>query len=134
MSPSQVRRALEKNAAERARLERELDANIRERLLLDQIARLHSGNSSNIVSGMETDHRLAISKGRSGTADKKFTDALAKAGYSITSLAEKLKVDKSTLSRYRSGIRETPRDVADRVAQLIDWPADSKHWPNLASS
>ncbi len=130
MTPAQVRAALEKNAADRVKAEAELKRVIRERQYLLAIQGLQSGNSdSTVVASMETDHRLAISKGRSSSGDKKFNAALAAAGYSITSLAERLKVDKSTLSRYRNGRRKTPREVADRVSKLIGWPADS--WPDF---
>ena len=81
---------------------------------------------------METDHRLAISEGRSAKRDK-FGAACRKAKFTLSSLADKLGCDKSTLSRYRSGDRETPLGVAAEVAKLIDWPADRAHWPKLGS-
>ena len=93
---------------------------------------LQSGNSGGtVVASMETDHRLAISKGRASRGDKKFAKAMADKGYSITSLAEACGVDKSTMSRYRSGLREAPEAIRSSVHDLIGWPANS--WPKLGS-
>ncbi len=137
-----MRRALEKNAAERARLEAALDANIRERLLLDQIARLHSVEQRNTVKGeMETltdTHRLNISAGRS-PVDKKAdpflahirnpkNDRLHGKGYTLRSLATALEVSASMLSMNRR-THACPQTRADRVEALTGWPADRKHWP-----
>lgn len=134
-----MRRALEKNAAERARLERELDANIRERLLLDQIARLHSVNrDSRVNTEMElsTAHKVAISAGRSPTGDKFLAhiQAAKPDGYSLRSLAAAVDVSPATLRAHRlpksdPNHRPCPQSRADRIEELTDWPADSKHWP-----
>ncbi|HEY6875583.1 MAG TPA: helix-turn-helix domain-containing protein [Candidatus Dormibacteraeota bacterium] len=92
--------------------------------------RLHSGNSSSTVDAMmATDHRLAIAKGRASAKDAAFAKAAQAKGYSMTTLAAALGVHKSALSRWRSGDREVPSAIREKVHTLIGWPAN--RWPKL---
>lgn len=78
---------------------------------------------------MVTDRRLAISKGRTGK--DKFGAACRKAGYTLRSLATAVGCSHTMLSMHRNNPeRKIPRERAEKIATLIDWPADRAHWPH----
>lgn len=78
---------------------------------------------------MVTDRRLAISEGRTGK--DRFAAAYRAKGYTLRSLAEKVGCSHPLLSRCRkSGGEPIARRWADKIATLIDWPADKAHWAN----
>ena len=79
---------------------------------------------------MEESHKLAISRGRSsGGGDRAFKVAYRSKKYTLTSLAAAVGCDASLLSKYRQKVRPIPQERAEKVSQLIPWPADGKHWP-----
>ncbi len=79
---------------------------------------------------MDTAHKLAISRGRSTSKiDADFKAAYRSKNYTLTTLAEAVDVDPSLLSKYRRKLRRVPQELTERIAALIPWPADSKHWP-----
>jgi len=77
---------------------------------------------------MEDSHKLAISRGRSSGGDRAFKVACRSKGYTLTSLAAAVGCDVSLLSKYRQKLRPIPQERAEKIAQLIPWPADKGHW------
>lgn len=98
--------------------------------LADKVdAALTGGVNTRNVHGMEADHRVAISAGRS-------KDPLAKAaqeaGLSMAALAAKAGVSKALLSMARRGERSIRREVADKIEALTGFVANRKNWPKLS--
>ncbi len=85
------------------------------------------------TGNMVVTHRLAISKGRTG--EDPFAAAYRAAGFTMKTLAKKLRIPRSLLSMYRlPGGRPCPRGRAAKVKELIGWPDDAAHWPNDLTS
>ena len=79
---------------------------------------------------MEDSHRLAISRGRSTSkVDAAFKAAYRSKGHTLTTLSAAVDCDISLLSKYRRKLRPIPQERAERIARIIPWPADGKHWP-----
>ncbi len=135
MTSAQVRRALEKNAAERTRLEAELKANIRERLLLDQIARLHSdAEHSKLPSKMRLENAGAKKKSTKisaalseETKPGEPRDFLLKADKTPADIAAELKVGRSTVQAWLDGRNGIPRIAEDYLLKKYGIPASA--WP-----
>ncbi len=125
MSPAQVRRALEKNAAERTRLEEALKANIKERLLLDQIARLHSEsilhNSHKAASlkRMEAQTKPGPARGQRLKSKHPFPRKAREVDGSVAATARKLGVtDSAARSWYVT--TEAARKIPDAIAKKLE--------------
>jgi hypothetical protein len=132
----QLARARAKEAEARAETEA-LEAAIakltaaREALALaeDELTLRAVPSASTVTGNMVTDRRLAISKGRTGK--DKFAAAYRKAGYTLRSLAAAVGCSHTMLSMHRTDSdRKIPRERAEAIAELIDWPADRAHWPH----
>ena len=81
------------------------------------------------TGNMVTDRRLAISKGRTGL--DKFAAAYRAKKLTLRSLAKKAGCSHALLSRARAeNGQPIAQRWADKIATLIDWPADRAHWPN----
>lgn len=85
---------------------------------------------------LSTEHKVAISVGRSPPGDKFLAhiQAVEPKGFSLRSLAAAVDVSPATMRAHRlprtdPNHRPCPRARADRIAKLTGWPADSKHWP-----
>ncbi len=135
MTSAQVRRALEKNAAERTRLEAALDANIRERLLLDQIARLHSEHGGSRISGKmhvenaagkERRIKIAASSTQHESDSKRL---LIEADKSDGDIAAELGVGRSTVRAWHAGERPIPRKYAAELLKTYGVPLSA--WPKI---
>lgn len=93
---------------------------------------LHKRRNLSILDNrnMEQAHKLAISRGRSSSkVDPAFKSAYRSKGFTLTSLAAAAECDAPLLSKYRRKLRRIPEERAERIAKLIPWPADAKHWP-----
>jgi hypothetical protein len=88
---------------------------------------LHKRSTSSTLNSrdMEDHQRLAISGGRRQTPWRR---ALKAKKISQNEMADKVGMSQALLSMCR---RDTPirRSFANKIATLIDWPADRAHWP-----
>lgn len=127
----------ERAAAEVAELDRQLEVLRRaQQELLSVIIEehrlpVHRPSVNTGSKQMQLESRLAISKGRSADPFIETIRAAKPKGFTLRSLALKLKCSVSLLSMQRrdKDPRPIPAERAKEIEDLTGWPADKKHWP-----
>lgn len=92
---------------------------------------VHRSSVNTRSEQMQLESRIAISKGRSADPFIEVIRSVKPKGFTLRSLAKRLKCSVSLLSMQRraDNPRPIPRDRAEEIEELTGWPADSKHWP-----
>lgn len=75
--------------------------------------------------------RVRTSEARGGDEPDALLKALNEAGFTLRSLAEKLKVSHALLSQARKGTSSIGMDLAKQIEQLTGFKATRRNWPKL---
>jgi hypothetical protein len=86
-------------------------------------------NKRTVNSVLSTDHKVAISKGRTA-AKNKLAAAARASGMSMRDLAKKVGVSVALLSMAAAGTRSLKRSVAEHVEKLTGYRVSN--WPTLS--
>ena len=118
----------------RAELRRQLAAEMEGARVDASRLRSPSGHGKVVTADMNiapaTKKRKNLNISETRAPEDPFAAACRAAGYSMRSLAKKLRITPGSLFNYRAGRRKAPPLLRQRIAQLIAFPDTPENWPH----